>query len=101
MSSIEPDDGGGEIDGGEEVACGFIVAGGDGAVLFQAAEEVLDEVPRFVKRLVVPALFLAVPFWRNNNFLCGLAQRINDALIGIIAFVGQDGWRFQRWKKNV
>jgi hypothetical protein len=39
-------------------------------------------------------LFPAVLFRRNNNFLSGFAQRSNDALIGIIGFVGQDGWRF-------
>jgi hypothetical protein len=42
VSSIEPDDRGGEVDGGEEIAGSFVVAGGDGAKLFEFTEEVFD-----------------------------------------------------------
>ena len=49
MSSIEPDGSGGEVDGGEEISCGFVVAGGDGAKLFEFAEEVFDQVARFIE----------------------------------------------------
>ena len=37
------------VDGGEEIAGGFIIAGGDGAKLLELAEEVLDEVARLVE----------------------------------------------------
>ena len=49
MSSIEPDCSGSEVDSGEEIAGGFVVAGGDGAELFEFAEEVLDQVARLVE----------------------------------------------------
>ncbi len=48
MSSVEQDDGRGEVDGGEEVAGGLVVARGNGAILFQGAEEVLDQVAPLV-----------------------------------------------------
>ena len=44
MSSIEPNDSGGEVDGGEEIARSFVVAGGDGPELFEFAEEVFDQM---------------------------------------------------------
>ena len=49
MSSIEPDDRGGEMNCGEEVPCGFIVASSDGAVLFESTKEVLDQVASLVQ----------------------------------------------------
>jgi hypothetical protein len=44
VSSNEPDEGSGEVDGGEEVACGFVIAGSDGAKKFEFGEEVFDQV---------------------------------------------------------
>ena len=47
MSSIEPDDGCGEVDGAEEVDRPLVVAGRDRPVLLQLGEEVLDQVATF------------------------------------------------------
>ena len=49
MSSIEPDCSGGEVNGGEEISGGLVIAGGDGAELLEFAEEVFDQVARFVE----------------------------------------------------
>ena len=49
MSSIEPDDSGGEVDGGEEISGGLVIAGGDSSELLEFAEEVFDQVARFVE----------------------------------------------------
>jgi hypothetical protein len=35
------------MDDGEEISGGFVVAGGDGAVLLELAEEILEEVTCF------------------------------------------------------
>jgi hypothetical protein len=48
MSSIEPNDRCSQIDGTEEVAGGFVMAGGNRPVLFEASEEVFDQMPCFV-----------------------------------------------------
>ena len=49
MSSIEPDNSGCEVDGGEEISGGFVVARGDSSELFEFAEEILDQVARLVE----------------------------------------------------
>jgi hypothetical protein len=42
VSSIEPNDSGGKVDGSQEISGGFVVARGDGAELFEFTEEILD-----------------------------------------------------------
>ena len=42
-----------QVDGGEEVARGLVVAGCDGAELLEFGEEVLDQVARPVEMAVV------------------------------------------------
>lgn len=53
MLSIEPNGAGGEMDGGEKVARGLVVAAGNGAELLEFGEEVLDQVARLVEVAVV------------------------------------------------
>ena len=48
MSSIKPDDSGGELNGGEEIACGFIVAGGNAPELLESAKEIFNQMARLV-----------------------------------------------------
>ena len=47
------------MDGPQKVACGLVIARGNGAVLLQACEEVLDEVACLVQMPVVFALYSA------------------------------------------
>ena len=42
LSSIEPADSGHEVDCGEKVLCGLVVAGGDGPELLETTEEILN-----------------------------------------------------------
>ena len=49
MSSIEPDCSGGEVDGGEEISGGLVIARGNGAEPLEFTEEILDQVARFVE----------------------------------------------------
>jgi hypothetical protein len=49
VSSIEPNDSGGEVDGRQAISDGFVVARGDGTELFEVAEEILDQVARLIK----------------------------------------------------
>ena len=42
MSSMEPDDGGGEVDCAKEVALCFVVSSSYSSVLFEFREEVFD-----------------------------------------------------------
>lgn len=53
MSSIEPDHGGSNVDGTQKVADRFVVARGNGPVLLELGEEVLDQMPGLIEMLVV------------------------------------------------
>ena len=101
MSSIKPNDGGGQINRGEEVASGFVIAGGDGAILFQAAEEVLNEMPRLIEFLVVKALFFTIFLRWNDDGLSGCAQRVDNPFIGVVSLVGQERGGVQRQQKHL
>jgi hypothetical protein len=52
VSSIEPDCSGGEVERGEEISGGLIVARSYGAVLFEFTEEILDQVACLVESLI-------------------------------------------------
>ena len=83
MPSIEPDDGSGEVDRGQEVDGPLVVAGRDGPVLLELGEEVLDEVTRLVQSLVVRARVLAAGLGRDQRFFARLLQRGEDPSFGI------------------
>ena len=53
MPSNEPDDGGREVDGAQEVAGPLVVERGDRRVLLQPGGEALDRVMRLVEVLAV------------------------------------------------
>jgi hypothetical protein len=44
VSSIEPNDSGSKVEGGEEILRGLVVACGDRAELLELGEEVFDQV---------------------------------------------------------
>lgn len=89
MSSNQPDDGCGEVYGGEEVAGSFVVASGDGAVEFEFGKEVFDQVPLLIEFFVVFALLFAVGLgWDHCGFSCS-GQGKQYPLIGVKAFIGE------------
>jgi hypothetical protein len=89
LSSIEPNDSGGEVDGGEEVPGSLVVAGSDGTELLELAVEVFDEMASFVHFLVERSRCFAVAFLGNDNCLTGGQQRLDEALVGIERLVSQ------------
>ena len=101
MSSIKPAEGGGQIDGGKEVASRFVVARSDSAVLFEATKKVLDQVASLVKFFVIVPLFLAVFLGRDHDLFSCFAQRIDNALIGVIPLVCQNSFGWEGGQKHV
>ena len=77
------------MDRSQEVRGGFVVACGDGAILLEFAEEVLDEVAGLVDLPVVSALGFAIAFGRDHRGFPCRVQRLDDALVGIEGFIGQ------------
>lgn len=101
MSSIEPDDRSDEIDGGEEVFCGFFVPGRDGTELLDFGEEILNQMARLVDISVDVARQSAVrPGWDDRCF-AGSGQGCKDPCIGIECFVGYQHVSLHRWQKSV
>ena len=88
MSSIEPDDGGSEVDRGQEGDGPLVVTGRDGAVLLELGEEVLDEMARLVQGLVVRTPVLAVDLGRDHRLLAHLLQRAENPSLGVERLVG-------------
>src|SRR4051795_8185981 len=83
MSSIEPDESGGEVNAGQEASCGLVVAGGNGPELLELGEEVLDQMPGLVEVFVKGARRLAgFPRWDDRR-LAGFGQRLEHSLVGI------------------
>jgi hypothetical protein len=89
LSSIKPDDGRSQMDCGEEISGGFVVARGDSSKLLELAEEVLNEMTRLESRFVIGALgFAIVPGWNHGGF-ASRAKRLDHTLIGVECFVCQ------------
>jgi hypothetical protein len=40
------------MDGGQEISCGFVISGSDGAELLEFGKEIFDEVARVIEVLV-------------------------------------------------
>jgi len=78
------------VERGEEIPRGLIVArrDGDGAELFEFAEEILDLVARLVERLIELAGRCSVLLRRDDGGFSGSGQRLEDAIVGILGFVG-------------
>ena len=75
------------VRGGGEVR-GWSVGGGrDGVKLFEAAEEVFDQMPLLVEIFVVGAGHCAVGLWRDHWGFASRFQEADDPLVGIVCFV--------------
>ena len=68
MSSIKPDEGGGEIDGAQEGLGAFVVAGCDSSERLEFGEEILDQMPCFMPFLVVGTRLFPI-FLRRHDAL--------------------------------
>jgi hypothetical protein len=101
VSSIKPDGCGSEVYGGQEVSCGFVVAGGDRAELFDFGEEVLDQVACFVEvTIVIPRPSALCPR-RDHRGLAGGGQRRDDAFVGVKSLVSDQRVSLHRWQEVI
>jgi hypothetical protein len=89
------------VDCSKEVSRGFVVARGDGAILLEPAEEILDEMARLVSFLVELAPDLAVALGRDHDRLSPCKQRFDHPFVGIEGFVRQQGIGSQIWQQRV
>lgn len=101
MSSNKPDGSGSEVDGGEEVASGFVVAGGDGTEELEFGEEVFDQVACLVEFLVALSLHGSIGPGRDDGLFSGLLQRFQHPLIGVKALIGNHDVGFELRQQHV
>jgi len=87
VSSIEPNDGGGELNGGEEVSPGLVVSGGNGAKLLELGEEVLNQAACLVELAIVIPGLAAIGLGGDYCRLAGSGQQHDDPFIGVEGFV--------------
>src|SRR3982751_6112848 len=90
MSSIEPDESGGEVNAGQEASCGLVIAGRNGPELLELGEEVLDQMPGLVEVFVKGARYLAGLARGDHRRLASLGQRLEHPLVGIERLVGNE-----------
>ena len=89
------------MDGPEKSCGGLVVARGNGAVLFETREEVLDQVTGLIKLLVVFALVLAVFLRWNDDLFSRFTSGSENTIFSIVAPVRQDRFGFKCWQKHV
>ena len=90
MSSIKPDESGGQVNAGQEASCGLVVASGDGPELLELGEKVLDQVACRVEVVVEGARYLAGLARGDHRRLASLGQRLEHPRVGIECFVGDE-----------
>jgi len=89
VSSFEPDGCCHEIYRCEEVPRGFIVASGDGSVLFEIGEEVFDKVSSFVDFFVEVAGCFPIGLWWDHGGFARRLEHVDDPFVGVVGFIGQ------------
>jgi hypothetical protein len=89
------------MDGGEEVARGFVVACGDGPELLELGEEGLDQMPCLVEVSIVAAVNPTVVPGRDDHGLAGSDEWIDDPVVGVERLVSDQGLGLQRWQELI
>lgn len=92
MCSFEEDDGCDKLDGGEEVACEFVISRCYTTVIFENIEESFDEIALFVEGEVTGSLDYAIGLGRYDGSNVTLGEGI-DECVGVISFVGEESLR--------
>src|SRR3954452_17356020 len=101
LSSIEPDESGGQVNAGQETLRGLVVASGNGPELLELGKEVLDEVARLVEVFVEgPRCLAALARWDHRR-LAGFSERLEHALVRIERFVGNERLGFKLWEQGI
>jgi len=92
VSSVEENDSRDQLNRGEKVSGQFVVAGRDGAKVFDFIEKALDEVALAVEREIAISLDLAVGFWGNHGRDFPLRESV-DEWISVVGLVSDQGLR--------
>ncbi len=100
-SSIEPSEAGNEVDGGEEVARGLVVACCDGPELLHPGKDILDQMAFLVEFPIVLARFQAVGLRRDRHGLADFGHWFDQPFIGVERFVSDKGIGLHLWQELI
>ncbi len=89
------------MNGCEEVASGFVVTRGDSSKKLEFGEKVLDQMPGFIKFLVVPPLLLAIGLRWDYCLFSGSQKWFQHPSIRVEALVGNDGTRLDPRQQHI
>jgi hypothetical protein len=89
------------MDRGEEISGGLVIAGGDGAELFEFAKEVFDQVACLVEFLVELSRRGSVFLGRDDSGFSSGGEWLDDALVGIVSFVGDHQFGSHLWQQSI
>ncbi len=78
------------MNGGEEVAGCFVIAGSDRAEVLELEKEGLDQVPVLVTLGVIAARRKPVGLERDDRFNPFFFEQLEHPLLSVISFVGQE-----------
>jgi hypothetical protein len=93
VSSIKPDDGGGEIDGPQECCGAFVIPGCNAPKLLEFGEEVFNPVSGFIPFRILFALVLPVFLWRYHGLDPSIVQQLQHPFLCVIRLVRQQRLR--------
>ena len=85
---------------GEKIARGLLVARRDGSKMFDYIEETLDEIAFAVEREIAIAFEAAIGFGRDDYLDPARRQAIDEA-IGVISFVGEQGFGLDKRRERL
>jgi hypothetical protein len=89
------------VNGGQEVACCFVIASSDGAKEFEFCEEVFNQVAGFIEIFVILSLHFTVGLGRYNRGFARFLQGDQHALIGVETFVGKHRIGFHMRQQHI
>ena len=89
MSSIKPNDAGGQLNRGQEVPYCFVIASCYPSKLLEPGEEVLNQMARRVHVSIEWSRLLAIGFRRDHRGLSGGGEWLDNPLIGIERLIGE------------
>jgi hypothetical protein len=92
VSSFKPSKRANQLQTRGEIAGGFLVTCGDTSELFDELEETFDQIALAIKGEIAIAFVLAIRLWRNDR-LDRARPEAGNVGIGVVALVGQDGFR--------
>ena len=101
MRSIEPEDRGSEINGGQKMTRCCVSAGGTCAIWLEFAEYMLNQVSCPIKVFVIIARLFAVSFGWDDRCCSSLLEKIKNPFVSSIGLICQKSVSLKVGQKSI